>query len=321
MRSGAAMSLYRGVVVLPRLRLQWTAIDGPPLLALGLGLPPLLLLLSRRFSAAVVSRQEVWTLAAIEAGIVGWSAFSLPLTALLWNMVRMSAPMMVVAAAILATSHADAPLSPKARERLFLVAAVAGWCALIQFPVDSYQYFLYVLPLFILAAAAIAVARETPAKHLAVATLLAFGVLGLLMRPVFIHGGGSHVVLTGDATALLDLERGGLTIRRAERDEYVALAAVIRQHSRSPYIYASPDAPEAYFLSERENPTRTLFDFFDESTGRSARILEAIRDQKVDVIVINKTPRFSQPLPSELRDSLIARFPNAVDLRLFQVRW
>jgi len=249
------------------------------------------------------------------------SAFSLELTAVLWNAVRMAVPLVIVSAAILFVGRGSTDAWSTNDQRLFVAASIAGWCALIQFPTDSYQYFLYTLPLPMLTAGFLASVRQTPSRAVAGVTLFAFGVLAVLMRPVFIHGGGSHAVLLHEPLAVLDVPRGGLTIRRNERDEYVALVALIRAHSRGRFIYASPDAPEAYFLAERENPTRTLFDFFDDPHDRTARVMSAIRASGADVAVINTAPRFSEKVPAALYDSLAVRFDSSARVGLFEVRW
>ena len=316
----AMAPLLRGVFVLPRLRLEWTPIDGPPPLALIVGLPLLALLVYRRFSAQRVRRPDVFLIAIIEFGLVGASAFSLELTAVLWNMVRMAAPLVVVASAIQLSGRGFTNAWSTDAQRLFVAASIAAWCALLQFPTDSYQYFLYVLPLPMLAAGFLASMRQTPSRAVASVTLVAFGGLALLSRPVFIHGGGSHAVLLSEPRAVLDLPRGGLTIRRNERDEYISLVALIRAHSKSRYIYASPDAPEVYFLAERENPTRTLFDFFDDPHDRTARVMSAIRMTGADVAVINSAPRFSEKVPVDLYDSLAMRFDSSARVGFFEVR-
>jgi hypothetical protein len=249
-----------------------------------------------------------------------WSAFNLDLAAGLWNMVRMAAPLVVVAAAALLITRGSAH-SPLPEQQLFAVASVAAWSGLIQFPTDSYQYFLYVLPLFALAGGFLAAARNTPSRAVAAVTLACFMGLAVFLRPVFIHGGGSHVVLAGDPAGRLDLPRGGLTIRRDERDEYVRMVAIIQAHSRGRYIYVSPDAPEVYFLSARENPTRTLFDFFDDPRDRTRRILAAIRSSGADVVAINTAPRFSEKIPRDLYDSLTSRYRSSTVVGLFEIRW
>ena len=275
----------------------------------------------RRFSAQRLRRPDFFLIAIIELGLVGASAFSLELTAALWNMVRMAAPLVVAASAILLSARGSADAWSLDERRLFVAASIAAWCALIQFPTDSYQYFLYVLPLPMLVGGFLASVRQTPSRAVARVTLAAFGGLALLSRPVFIHGGGSHAVLVNEPRAALDLPRGGLTIRRNERDEYISLVALIRAHSRGRYIYASPDCPEVYFLAERENPTRTLFDFFDEPRDRTARVMAAIRVSEADVAVINTAPRFSEKIPGDLYDSLTVRFDSSARVGLFEIRW
>ena len=76
-----------------------------------------------------------------------------------------------------------------------------------------------------------------------------------------------------------------------------------------------------YFLANRRNPTRTLFDFLDDPKGRSERILSAIHAQKVYLVVLNRGPYFSGAVPSDLRAVLEKEFPNRADTAQFEVRW
>jgi hypothetical protein len=171
-------------------------------------------------------------------------------------------------------------------------------------------------------ATAVTTVRGPLDRSVALSTLSAFLVLAVLLRPAYIgRAGGESVTLTGQEAATLDLTRGGLTIRREERDEYLRVVAAIREHSRSRFIYVSPDAPEVYFLAERENPTRTLFDFFEDPQGRTDRVLAAVSQRDVDVVVINKKPRFSGPMPADLYDSLATRFTASAETERFEVRW
>jgi hypothetical protein len=321
--SGALASLFRGVFVLPQKRLAWATADSPPAMGVLLGVPALFLMTSRRFSPGVLRRYEAIAIVVVETGLVTWSIVSLNVTAALWLMVRMTAPLVAVAAAALAAlSDGDDGTSALQRKQLVLLASMAAWCALIQYPVASFQYFLYVLPLFVLLAVGVAAIRGTLDRSLALSSLAAFLALSVLLRQQYVgRADGSSVTLTGHETATLDLPRGGLTIRRDERDVYVALVRTIQQHAKSRSIYVSPDAPEVYFLAERENPTRTLFDFFDEPNDRTRRVLAAVRDRDVDVVVINTKPRFSGPMPRDLADSLKARFREAAEIGRFEVRW
>jgi hypothetical protein len=76
-----------------------------------------------------------------------------------------------------------------------------------------------------------------------------------------------------------------------------------------------------YFLADRENPTRTFFDYFDEPEQRENRILAAIRQHDVGVVVINTAPDFSGKIASALYDSLSLSFPKTASVGAFEVRW
>jgi hypothetical protein len=322
-RDGALLSLYRGLIILPQSRITWAAEPAPPVAGLLLGVPALYLIMSARFSARQLRWYDALLIIAVEGALVAWSALSLTVSAAVWNAIRMTGPLVVVAATIVLTfPQITRGTSEPRRQQLFLFAAAAAWCALVQFPATTYQYFLYVLPLFIFAATALAVVRATVSGGVALSSLFAFLVLSLFLRPVLIAGGGSHVALKrGERTASLDVARGGLVIRQQERDDYVRLIETIHMHSRSPFIYVSPDAPEVYFLADRENPTRTLFDFFDDQTNRAERVLSAIREHGVDLVVINHAPRFSGHMPQALYDSLSAQFGEKAEVAQFEVRW
>jgi hypothetical protein len=316
-------SLYRGLIILPQKRVTWAAEPGPPIIGMFLGLPVLYLILSPRFSSRQLRWYDGLLVISLEFALVAWSGFNLSLAASLWTVIRMSGPLAIAASAfIVARSRESGGVPNVRRAQLFLLTGAAAWCALVQFPTATYQYFLYVLPLFVLMATALTVVRGTLSRSVALATLGAFLALGLMLRPVFVAGGGSHVVLkSGQTFALLDLDRGGLVISKQERDEYVHLVATIRTHSRSPFIYVSPDAPEVYFLGGYENPTRTLFDFFDDPLDRTSRVLATIRNHNISVVVINKAPRFSGNIPAVLYDSLQVLFAEKAAIGTFEVRW
>jgi len=92
-------------------------------------------------------------------------------------------------------------------------------------------------------------------------------------------------------------------------------------HAQGDYIWAGPDCPEVYFLAAKRNPTRTLFDFFDEPAGRTVRVLDAIERHDVRVVVFNRRPPFSGAPPSDLVEALVERFPRTLDARWLHVRW
>jgi hypothetical protein len=103
---------------------------------------------------------------------------------------------------------------------------------------------------------------------------------------------------------------------------YTRVTELLRDHSApGGYTYAAPDCPELYFLSQLRNPTRTLFDFLDDPSGRDSRVLRAIDSTRVTAIALNSTPLFSAPIDSALTVSLRARFPDSAVVGNFVVRW
>jgi len=74
-------------------------------------------------------------------------------------------------------------------------------------------------------------------------------------------------------------------------------------------------------LSGLRNPTRSFFDFLDEPTGRTERIMDAIDTHDVNAAVILQNPKFSWPVSGNMKEQLELRFPNWVNVGRFRVRW
>jgi hypothetical protein len=97
--------------------------------------------------------------------------------------------------------------------------------------------------------------------------------------------------------------------------------AKIRAAGTSRYIYAGPDAPELYFLADRQNPTRTVFEFFEQGPKQDAELLRALDRHGVSLVALNHRPRFSPPLDSSLMAALAARYPHHERIGRFEIRW
>jgi hypothetical protein len=114
---------------------------------------------------------------------------------------------------------------------------------------------------------------------------------------------------------------GNLKVDSYTATEYGALIPFVQRHARSAYIYAAPDCPEVYFLSGLRNPTRTFFDFFDDSTKCTQHILSVIDSHNVNVVVVLTTPSFSPAVSPDLKKMLERWFPYWVNIGRFEVRW
>lgn len=201
--------------------------------------------------------------------------------------------------------------------RLVLMGSVAAWCALVQFPFAPAVYFAFVAPLVILTFVAAAAITRTPSRQHQLVILVGYLAVGVVGRNVVYPSKpqpGPYVTIP--------LARGLIRISRADSAEYSQVVALLRLHSRSHHTLALPDAPELYFLSELDNPTRMLYDVFaDSATDSSGRLMQLAHDNGITAIAINRQPKFSAPLSVALHDSLSRRFPESRTIGRFEIRW
>jgi len=324
LKSGSTGALYEGLFVLPQKRLIGAANGGPP--NWGVFLPPtwLALILLPWFADHRIGKTGTIVSAVVCGAIVLIARQSFVAYEWVFLSVAMAAlPMVLVGVGLVgrALVKRETGVAPIKREYVFLLLATTAWCGLIQFPFTGPIYFCYVAPLVILSALAIASTFAPGSVRVGSGILATYLVLGLLMHDKFFSIVFERASLADQRTALLDVPRGGLTIRADERQLYHALIDTIQARSHSRFIYVTPDAPEVYFLANKENPTRTLFDFFDDPVGRDERILRSISDHQVQVVVLNLAADFSGQVPRALHDSLAHRFPVGVRMGRFVVRW
>ena len=320
--SGSVGDFVQGVFIAPMRRLAFAAVAPLPWTK---GLSALviigLLLASRRTDkrAAIllgIAVAIVGAYAVVSAGTVPalyrtvfYAAVPLPIVT-------------VVAAAVIVGGAAKRP--SLRRQRLMIVAGGLAMFALVQFPFASPVYFCYLTPL--LALAALAVISELELPSLAVpaaiaATYIAFAATRV--NPGFVYAMGLFFRPYTPLTTLTMSRAGGVRISPRMSQEYALLVERVHRHDArtDAYIYAAPDAPEVYFLSGRRNPTRTLYDFFDEPTMRTARVLSALREKDVRVVAINRGPEFSNVVSDDLRAALEREYPRAEGVGRFLVRW
>ena len=321
---GSLRDVWRGVFILPRRRLEAAAFGLPPAWTVLAALP---FIATLAFPIALPRRVEQAVLGIVVlllAGIV-MSANHEPVFHAVWYSVRPICPAAVIIGCLaLASPSRAATLAPKRRLELFLLLAVAALGSLVQYPYSHGIYFCYAAPLVILAA--VALVTSTPAAP----KLLHLCVLGFYLGFAVTSLNRSNTRnLAGPPgeRATLALDRGGLEVRASDQELYTRLVKEIQTHSApGAFIYAAPDAPHVYFLSARRNPTRTVYDFFDQDLGsdlapRTQRILSALEEKQVKVVVINWNPDFTTWIARDLLDALLTRFPNETALPRYSVRW
>lgn len=338
--TGSVGELLEGVFVLPAERFHFTSRLPPaPITAL-----PLAALLGVIVWASRVGRRVERALAV---------AVALPLLAVLllgnhpplyragWWLLRPLIPLLVLAGVALLAGFAprwdgaapwdgvprrSAPRDPGGADpgpgAFFLLLSATAMASLVQYPTSAPVYFFYVAPLAALLGLALVASLPRPPWRIA-GVVASFHVL---FAVAWIHTG--WVYQMGDRyaahppTEVLDLERGGIRVVPGEKAEMEQLVALLDRVAPGPWIWATPDAPEVYFLAERRNPTRTLFDFFEEREGREERILEMLDERDVEAVVFNTGPARFSGLPSlELQKRIAERYPHGATVGRFFVRW
>jgi hypothetical protein len=313
--------LYRGVFVLPHRRLEIAAADFPPLLTVIAGLPYAAMVFFPLSRVPTKSDKVFGFVLILSLIVILCLSGALIVYSIVWQSVRSFGVIAVIAGCqVFARSFSGGYLEPDKRQRLFLLMSMTALLSLVQFPFAAPVYFLYIAPFVCLALLAVLAVQSEIPKFSHVVILLFYLLFGILWTNTGYVAAG--VGNTGyPAKALLDIPRGQLRVTEYEKWLYTQLVNLIRKHSKSDYIYATPDSPEIYFLSGMRNPTRTMFDFFSDSEKDADRIRALVEEKKINVAVINREPQFSPTLDPKVLAMLQEHFPNFLDLGRFTVRW
>jgi hypothetical protein len=315
--------LLEGVFVRPSLRLSLAGRRPPPLAAI---LPSLLVAGALVLCARAAPRLR-WVIAMILAlalvpllrteevagvGMLGWLSIS------------QAIPLTVAAgvAGALGGLSGPEPRTLESRSLLLLSAALA-FCNLVQYPWTNPTYFSFVAPLELLAATAIVRWHRGRLQPVA-AVLLAFYLLYAViwLTPLVYRNYNNSADLLTDAPLTRVLPgRADLMVYDSSAVEYDSLVSLVRAEGRGRFIFATPDAPEVYFLTGFRNPTGTIFDFLDQPEGRTARMLELLERRDVNLVVLNSRPGISAPVASDLSAALRDHYPNEAAVGRFTVRW
>jgi hypothetical protein len=325
LRSDALGALVNGVFVLPARRFDSASV---PMLSLAT-------LLTLLLPAAVVApglRARGWMdrpravhPLLLATGLLllgtGWSTL---LYRLVWNSARMLLPALVVAGVLAVARDRRTDAAARLdRSRTLLLLCVTALCGLVQFPFSVAIYFCYVAPLVILLA--LSLYRYLPAHSGWVPLALVTLYLGFAVARV--DGGAQmgmgrfYLRASSVPMAPLPGTRGGIRAPAVVVREYETITALLGAHARGGYTWASPDSPEIYVLSGLRNPTRSLYEFFDDTTGYTARTLATLDAHGVTAIVQNRRPPFSRPISPELSAALASRYPSSAEAGPYLVRW
>lgn len=321
-RADALGALGNGVFVLPQKRF---GVAGYRMLSLWsmLALIPvgLLFAFGRKVAGRMI-RRHVLALATVLAVYLLATAWLALGYRFVWYAARGALPVLVLLGiAVLIRDEFVDEEEALARSRLLLLASVTAVFTLVQFPFSVPIYFCYVAPLVALLAASLYRYAQPMSSAVPAALMVFFIAFAVLRVNTSMLFGMGVVYRPYATTASLGLPRGGLDVPVGEARMYRDAVVVLKRHARGGYTWAASDCPEIYFLSGLRNPTRVLFDFFDDEAGRTARILSALDAKGVTAIALNGTPQFSPWFSNDLIAELERRYPHAENLGKFQVRW
>lgn len=320
--TGALSAFLYGVFILPTKRFGVAAIS-PDSIASALAIIPVAVLLLGAALGGVRVRKRASVVLVVACVVLMYlTGINGPAYRFVWYSVRTLLPFLaIVGVLLLSRPRAADAASPLLRSRCVLLLAVTSVCNLVQFPYAAPIYFCYAAAL--IALTAVALSSYLPPMPRAVP----MSILGFYMAFPFVRVNDSTLAMMGVVyrpyirTVPLGLPRGNLMVPTFHADWYRRTVWLVSRHARGGYTWASPDMPEIYFLTGLKNPTRTLYDFFDDPNGRTQRILEALDAKGVTAIVMNRLPEFSAPLTDDLIVPLEQRFPYAANVGPLQVRW
>jgi hypothetical protein len=309
--------LVHGVFIAPQMRIEladlslpsfWTVVAAIPL-AMLIALP-FVVNLRWATSAPRWCLATIGILAAMLGGVDIFYQY-------VWFSVRPCIPIVAVVGCILLASARFSSASLHQKLSVFLLLAMSSAFSLIQFPFSHGIYFCYTAPLVILAIAAIVSLQPDPPWRLH-GLVLAFYMLFAIFW--MNRSEASGIGIGFQPYRILErseIPRLGLKVEASGDSTFASVIQEIQLHSTDgEYIFATADCPEIYFLSERRNPTRTFFDFFDEdyreSSGtRLSRIMRTLDEERIRVVVFHWRPDFSDQPSEELYLSVNKVFPNS----------
>lgn len=316
--------LYTGVLVLPKRRFAEFQLGMSPLFSLWTALPLAALLIvgfRRRVSTPHVG---VVVAVACGLGVALWIGNTDPVYRATWDSLRPTVPLLALSACALLGWRGGVAVPVERRVPLFLIAATAAFSAPLQLPYPAGVYFCYVAPLVILGIHQVVAAQSAAPLGLHACVLVYYMLFALIWN---IPGSTFQLGFryqTLEPSADLDLARAPFHISKRDADLYGRLVEEVQRHSaKGSFIYAAPNIPQLYFLSERRNPTRSLYDLFAADYGKpthTRRLLALLEQRDVDVVVLRRPSSFSR-LSKQLVAAIQRHYTQQIELAPFTVYW
>ncbi len=317
-------SVLYGNFVLPQRRMKFASNALPSPTTLISMLPLSLCFLPLRGQVRWIARCHVAAVLAVPCLMAILAGGSLLVYSGFWSSLRPMVPLFtLIGAWRVATWPVQIDEHDRWREVLFWVLSVTAMVSLVQYPFSAGIYFCYTAPMVILAGLYVAKSVTSSSGNLQLCLLLTYLAFGFFwLNNNYIQSFGNLPVFV-NTNHSLELEKAGLRVAGFDVPVYRGIVRRVQlQSTPGEPIYASTDCPEIYFLCDRRNPTRTIYDFFDadfESNpeGRAERLLKMIDEQRIKVAVLRWGGEFSGPPHARLVQGLRSRFTQAEHFRFF----
>ena len=319
--SGAVGDFVEGVLVSPQARRDVAYWPTPPVpsIALAVLLAALLYAMTRVSRAVRLTMGLVLVVTAIVGLVLAGFVREAYLT--YWITGRGMGVVIVLLGTYLLVRDRHAT-STGQRDVVFLLLALAALTSLVQFPFGIAVYYCYAAPLVALAAVGVLSQRRVRAAWVPAVLIAAFAVYGAIYMDRAMFGDLAGRFVRDAQVETLDPDRASIRVRPEEAAATRRVVGLLRRHSRGGYVFAGPDSPQLYFLTDLRNPTRSLFDFLDTTdSARGAELLARLDDKDVTAIAINRRPELSNPLEAQTIDRLSVIYPNVERVGSYDVRW
>lgn len=305
--SGSVHALVQGALIAPQQRFVYAQAVPASLRSLWAVIPWMIALVPW----GRPSRATTIVVGAVLAGLLVAALRGGAAYAAVWISLRHVAPVLVIAGTIAMAR------GWRGGGALWTVLCMTALTSLVQFPYAGSHYFSYFSAFPILGAFALVSGSASAAVSALVgAFFLGFAVL--CTNPATFRTDGTRI----PDNELPSVKFDGLVVDATDARWYEQIIGLVQAHSPdSGYVYAAPDLPEIPVFSHRRNPTRVIYEFLDDPVGHDARVLHALDEKHVDVVVLGYFPTFSGPIDPDLEHALVARYPASKSVGPYVVRW
>lgn len=201
---------------------------------------------------------------------------------------------------------------------------ILAFTALLTFPASDLHYALYLVPPATFALLSISERPTLESTNAyghfgpVIFTIAAMALLGIGAFQGAVYR-GLLILDPPLATATLELDRAGFEVEEADAKYNDLIPRVMDVAAGFP-IYAGPDLPQVYALSGLEPAAPVFFDFL--TTRFAYQDLPGLLDATgAKAVVIDRSPSFSDQIPSATLDTLHRMFPKSEVFGDLELRW